>query len=224
MMQKEHVRETKGSQYWIRRAVNGHTDILRNELKDRLSLGESDNIEWVSPLENDEYREYADDLFLEKLGIELKSKPLRQFWPKGGPRWDALGKTSKGQLLLIEAKAHISEILSPRSGAQEKSLTLIKNSLDETRHFLGATSKSDWTQTFYQYTNRLAHLYLLRELNGFDAWLVFVHFLNAADVEGPATKEEWVGAISLMHSYLGINNHKLSPYVIDLFIDTNRLT
>ena len=39
-------------------------------------------------------------------------------------------------------------------------------------------STCDWSGTFYQYANRLAHLYLLHELNDVDAWLVFVYFVG----------------------------------------------
>ncbi len=34
------------------------------------------------------------------------------------------------------------------------------------------------TKGFYQYINRLAHLYLLRVLNKIPAYLVFVYFVN----------------------------------------------
>ena len=38
--------------------------------------------------------------------------------------------------------------------------------------------RTDWSHCFYQYANRLAHLYLLRESNGLDAFLVFVYFVD----------------------------------------------
>ena len=75
-----------------------------------------------------------------------------------------------------------------------------------------------WTSTFYQYANRLAFLFLLRK-NGVDARLLHVLFLNATDVHGPSTPEEWKGALVLLRASLGLQNHKLQPFVHELFID-----
>jgi hypothetical protein len=66
-------------------------------------------------------------------------------------------------------------------------------------------------------------LYLLRELNGLPAHLVFLYFVNATDVAGPTTREEWEGAIKLLHNFLGVTRHKLSAHVIDAFIDVGKL-
>jgi hypothetical protein len=52
---------------------------------------------------------------------------------------------------------------------------------------------------------------------------VFLYFVNAADVAGPTTREEWEGAIKLLHNFLGVNQHKLLAYVIDAFIDVGEL-
>ena len=124
---------------------------------------------------------------------------------------------------MLEAKSHISELLSPKTGAGETSLRKIKKSLDETKTFLHSNSEHDWTSTFYQYTNRLAHLYLLRVLNEVPAYLVFVYFMNDKDMNGPRSIDEWSGAIALLHSFLGIGRHKLSKYIADIFIDVQML-
>jgi hypothetical protein len=216
-------KDTKGSQYWLQQAVNRHPGILSMWLKSKLNLNKSNDIEWLSPLAKDNYLEYKDNKFVKKLEIELPDESLESFWPRHGATWDALAKTSNGDVLLVEAKAHIPELLSGPCGAKEPALTKIRESLDRTQKFLGVTPRADWSQTFYQYTNRLAHLYLLRELNHLPAWLVFMYFVNAQDVDGPCSVDEWKGAIKLMHLYLGINNHRLSKYMIDLFIDVNEL-
>lgn len=77
----------------------------------------------------------------------------------------------------------------------------------------------DWTSTFYQYANRIAHLYFLRQQNGVRAHLVNVYFTGATDVDGPATQEEWRGAITVVEAYLGLRRHRLSKYVHKAFID-----
>jgi hypothetical protein len=176
-------------------------------------------VTWLSPLRDDEHAEYSDAHFLQRLGTSLDRRPRRGFWPARGPVWDGLAKTSRGDLLLVEAKAHIPEIVSPPSGAGEASLERLARSLEETRKFLNSKSKHPWTGTFYQYTNRLAHLYLLRELNRLPAWLVLACFVGAEDVRGPATANEWRGALKLLDPYLGLGRHRLSPFVVHVFPD-----
>ena len=120
---------------------------------------------------------------------------------------------------MVEAKAHIPEVVSPPSGAGERSLTKIRSSLETTKQFLGSHSKADWSTCFYQYTNRLAHLYLLRELNNLPAYLLFLYFTNDDDMNGPKSEAEWEAAILLLELFLGTRNHRLSEYVIHAFVD-----
>jgi len=210
---------SRGSQKWLQALINEHSDVVNRQLAVPLGLSETDSIHWLSPLENDDYAEYSDQAFLDRLGISLDSYPFANFWPKRGPVWDGLARTESGQVLLVEAKAHIPEMVSPASAASEPSLDVIRRSLEETKRFLGSGSTVDWSTCFYQYTNRLAHLYLLRELNGIPAFLVFVYFIGDTDMGGPGTKEEWEGGIKLMESFLGLRRHRLSRYVVHMFID-----
>lgn len=206
-----------GSQFWLRRVVNCARCLIDRELASATETTK-EPIEWVSPLEPD-FKEYHDQEFIDKLGISLKKVPLAEFWPKGGPNWDALARTSSRKVFLVEAKAHISELNSTPSGASAKPMERIAARLKETQAFLNATPHVDWTRTFYQYTNRIAHLYLLRELNGIDAYLVNVYFLNDTRMKGPAKIEEWKGALTLLKTHLGITRTKLSPFMKDIFID-----
>jgi hypothetical protein len=197
--------------------------MLSRELAPALGLTPGDQITWLSPRESDAFAEYSDDAFLERLNVTLPKTSLEKFWPKRGPVWDGLGQTSRGDIILLEAKAHIAEMVSPPTAAGKISLPKIRTSLNETKRYLGSNSLHDWASTYYQYTNRLAHLYLLRELNGLPAHLVFLYFVNAADVSGPTTRDEWKGAIKLLHNFLGVNRHKLSAYVVDAYIDVGAL-
>ena len=43
----------------------------------------------------------------------------------------------------------------------------------------------------------------MRELNGIDAYLVLVNFLNDPDLDGPHTEREWRSAIKVLHEALG---------------------
>jgi hypothetical protein len=130
-----------------------------------------------------------------------------------------LGKSNDGKVFLVEAKSHIDEIdFRGTRATSEESLDLIKRSLEEVKHYLGARKDIDWTKYFYQYLNRLAHLYLLHK-NGLNAHLVLVYFLNDYDMNGPKTVDEWKGALKVMKTFLGLNKHKLEKFVIECFID-----
>jgi len=209
---------TNGSQRWLQELVNRNPELLSDSLRPRLGLSVNDSITWLSPQESDDYAEYQDGDVLELLSIRLENRPLHTFWPSGGPQWDALGKTTRGDILLVEAKAHVGELVS-NCGACPSSLSLIQQSLDETGRFFGSTSTAVWSQVYYQYANRLAHLYLLRKENTVPAWLVFIYFVNAEDVKGPASVEDWRSAIETVHVHLGVTQKQLGPHVVDLFID-----
>ena len=189
-------------------------------------VGKQIIINWKSPLKSDDYAEYRDEVFLKKLGIsnnEMKY-PLSKFWPDNGPQWDALG-VSGNEIILVEAKANIPEMVSPGTSAKNpQSIKKIRNSFDEVKKYLSVSDTIDWTGTFYQYVNRIAHLYYLREKNKIKAHLLFIYFINDVSVYGPKTKDEWLGAIQTMECYLGLaKNYKLRKYIHDIFIDVNDL-
>jgi hypothetical protein len=158
-----------------------------------------------------------------KIEARASVAQLSGFWPVRGPQWDALGRTSRGERLLVEAKAHIPELLSPPTQAAGHSLSVIRRSLERVKRAVGSRATADWSSVYYQYTNRLAHLYFLRNLNQIPAYLVFVYLVNDADMQGPKTAEEWAGAIRLVHAQLGIDEARLAKVfggaVLDVFVD-----
>lgn len=215
----------KGSQRWLQLAVNSATPVIDAALRPTLDLRDRDTINWLSPLRADRFVEYRDDATYQRAGISLNKRLLRDFWPSGGPVWDGLALTSRKQLLLVEAKGHIPEIVSPRTRASEPARGRIVESMRAVQRSLSPKSLDwvDWTGTFYQYANRVAHLHFLREDNSINAHLVNVYFLNATDVKGPTTEAEWRGATTVVESYLGLGRHRLSRYVHKIFIDVNDL-
>jgi len=94
--------------------------------------------------------------FLELIEAENLSEELSSFWPRKGPQWDALAMSDKGDVLLVEAKAHIGELCSPPAYARDGSLKQIEEALNETISFLDAEPRAPWTGCFYQLANRLA--------------------------------------------------------------------
>lgn len=210
-------KNAKGSQGDLQRLIEKRPDLLNSRIKASLGLSEQLKIEWVSPILPD-YAEYSDDEFLRVLDLDSKKIRLNDFWPNGGPHWDGLGKGNDGSVFLVEAKAHIPEIVSSPSGASGESLNTIRAQLERTKDFLNAKRNVDWTMHFFQYANRLAHLKFLRFDNELSAFLVFIYFVGDQDMNGPSTKEEWLGAIELLRSFLGIGRTKLTPFMADVFV------
>lgn len=217
----------RGSKRWLQLTVNRCPNVIDEAIANAIDLEHGETIEWLSPLESDAFTEYRDRAFLKRLGINPQRRQLEDYWPLQGPVWDGLARTSGGLYLLIEAKANIPEFDTSPTGATGTSLHKIRESLDETREFLGVRSKTDWSMCFYQYANRLAHLYFLRELNKVDAILVFVYFVGDTTVPGkdPVSHEGWQTAIGLATHHLGIRSQ--SPWirknVADVFIDVDDL-
>jgi hypothetical protein len=215
-----------GSQKWIQTVVNQKPQLLLGALQRCGAIGPRTSVTWSSPLEKDDYCEYKDLSALDKIGIKGSTLkvPLGDFWPARGPVWDALGITSDGKPILIEAKAHIPEAASPGSKASSsKSKELISASLASARKFYSPRATAKWNELFYQYANRLAHQYFLKKLNGISSLLVFVYFLNADDVLGPMSEEEWNGAIRLIHAVLGLPKDLSQFGVFDAFLDARLL-
>ena len=215
--------DSHGSLKDIQRVVNERPELIAKELCNHFKSTDFETIEWVSPLAEKSFAEYRDQDFITELRLRPERMVLEDFWPQMGPQWDALGTTSKGQPILVEAKANIPELVSPPSGAGKESLDSIEKSLQMVKDYLAVSDKVNWAGKFYQYTNRLAHLYFLRVLNGIPAFLVFVYFINDRTVSGPTSSQEWAAAIKVMKTYLGIGRNKLEKYTADVFIDVQDL-
>lgn len=212
---------SKGSQKLIQILVNDYEQVFNSKLSGFIN----ERISWVSPLKTDKYAEYRDKDFLEMLNLAKLAHELLEFWPRNGPQWDALGKFGENGVLLVEAKANIPELASPPSSAVNPiSQQLITKSLNETKKYIGVKPDIDWTGTYYQYLNRLAHLYFLRVCHDIPAYLVMVYFIGDTTVDGPSSQKQWETAIEKMHKTLGIpENHPLGPYIIDMFIHVDEL-
>jgi hypothetical protein len=210
--------DVSGSLRDIQILVNEHPNSFSKAIIKKLNV-KSGKIEWLSPLKEDGYAEYSDSGFINRLGINSLKINLDKFWPKNGPQWDALGKGDKREIFLVESNADIPEIVTQGLEARNtKPVRVIKKSLETAKSYLEIKNKTDWSGTFYQYTNRLAHLYYLRILNRIPAYLVLVYFIGDETVSGPKTIEEWKAAITVMKKHLGVGKHKLSKYIAEIYI------
>jgi hypothetical protein len=141
----------RGSQKWLQRGVNQSPAKLNSPILKYLE-GAS-NISWFSPLSERRFTEYRDADFLKQIGVEHLWPELQKFWPARGPQWDGLARSDCGDVLLVEAKAHIGELCSPVTKAGPSSRLTIENALRETSTFLHAKPCAPWSEAFYQLTN-----------------------------------------------------------------------
>jgi hypothetical protein len=199
-----------GSQLQTQLYVNRRTDALDDAIRAAfLDLAHA-KVEWRSLLAADGYREYWDKAFLDCLDLSDLASELAEFWPTGGPHWDALGLVHlpgdvRSGVLLVEGKSYPAELFGSGMGAKpgSRSYDRIVKSLADTQQKLGITGKTpeDWCGRLYQSANRLAHLNWLRE-QGVKAWLV--HLLFTGDPHGPTTSEEWERAMTVADEELGV--------------------
>ncbi len=212
--------DAKGSQKWIQDLINTYPEILNAHIREKFPSLTGREIMWLSPVKSDEYAEYRDAAFLEKLGLEEIKKDLKNFWPKRGPQWDGFGKTKDGKaVILLEAKANVPELKSTCGAKSEKSLHTISESFRLTREWLDCSEPQiDWKCEYYRYANRLAHLYFFKEIVRKEAYLVFLYFIN--DPSHIRTfREQWDSALQLQKKLMGLSSANLSRKIIEIFVD-----
>lgn len=205
----------------MQRLMAHRPSLIEAELKGRPGFSPSAPIEWRSPLAADQWAEYRDGAFLNRVGLDSLRPKLRAFWPRGGPQWDALARTADGKVVLVEAKAHIPELRSSCS-ASPRSRERIERALEQAKAFYSVPAEADWLSGYYQYANRLAHAYFLREHGGVDAHLVFLYFCGDADMKGPDTPAAWQAALEPVHAALQLPTGDL-PGVHDVYLDVHAL-
>src|SRR5437879_4223143 len=147
MPRRRQPRGTKGSLKLIQDLVNLHPEVLDEAI-------EGGPVEWRSPLADDDYAEYWDQALLDRLGVTLADRPLHTFWPRSGPRWDALGLVVGERVVLVEAKAHLAEVES-LTRAEGKSRSMIQAAFAEVARKWEVPDVDNWLTTHYQYANRL---------------------------------------------------------------------
>lgn len=219
----------RGSQRWMQFFANVQPETLNHAIRQATGIAPHIEIQWRSPLADDDFAEYFDQAFLDCLGKTPPKVALRQFWPSGGPHWDGLALTSNGEVILVEAKANITEFATDPCGAESPtSIHHIKKSLSEVQQFMGIARNRCrpelWFNAFYQYANRLAHLYFLHELNCIPTHMVFLDIVNDPDSGDDAVKssDEWNSLVRLAEACLGITSGKpLMKYVHHIHLDVS---
>ena len=213
----ERGRAYKGSQLQIQIYINRRTEEFSRAVVQAVPEWRDNDVrlQWVSPLEQEGFKEYQDKSFLQALGLAEHQSTLREFWPKGGPSWDALGLVDfadRRGVLLVEAKSHVKEVYGSGCQAEEPARSQIRKVLECTQQWCGAEDV-DWMGPLYQSANRLAHTYFFRERVGLQAWFVQVYFCD--DPHVPTSAKDWETALPEIKRELGLSKASL-PYLVEV--------
>ena len=209
-----------GSQLQIQIAVSRRQAELSEATAQAIGLPVTSSLVWTSPLEDECFAEYRDRSFLRAVGLERLAPSLRAFWPQSGPRWDGLAKIETAGALsgvvLVEAKSYLEEMEGDGCKAKKASLDQIQKSLTEAKRWFDVPESADWLRPLYQFANRLAHVYFLRERHGIATWLVNVCVTN--DPTWKATsRTEWTAHMTAVRARLGFDGRPI-PWVADVFL------
>lgn len=89
---------------------------------------------------------------------------------------------------------------------------------------MGAKQEADWMGGYYQYANRLAHLYFLYILCRVPTWMVFIYFLGAKRTYGVRTRQEWAEGLARIQTSLGLpQEHPLVQRIVNVFPRVDKL-
>jgi hypothetical protein len=174
---------------------------------------------WTSPLDDEQFEEFNDDPFMKAAGYGAQAKVLRDFWPRGGPFWDATAQIRGANLerpgvLLGEFVSEPGELMSIGCTASSAAKGKIRNALARTRDWIwdhGALTTdptfldTEWMGSWYRVAARLAHVFFFREELEAPCWLLIACLVDPDD-ENATTPSEWDAAFSEIHAALGLGD------------------
>ena len=138
------------------------------------------------------------------------------FWPQRGSaqRWDAVARLhgpAGDEWLLVEAKAHVSELITRCKATAPASIAQIDRAFDATRQSVGADAVASavWRGAYYQYANRLAALHFLTHICDppMQARLLFMYFCGDSHprISGPTDATGWDATLTAQRQALGLD-------------------
>ena len=179
-----------GSKYQLLRMLGWHRNDFNAKIKESLDIEE--NINWL----DFEYDGPCDKELINLDFIPTINDEWKKHWVcgSGGINWDAVGITDNGTYILVEAKAHLSEMKNSAAGsvrAQKNNNARISDFIE--KHNINSTAEA-WSKDFYQLANRLVITDFILS-KGYKAKLLYVLFENGFEYNreksDSATADEW---------------------------------
>ncbi|WP_419725460.1 hypothetical protein [Terrisporobacter petrolearius] len=218
------INETVSGKYWIRKIIKENNGSVLNE---RIINRDTriEFIDWLSPLENENFREYMlnSPSLIEKLnnnGFTLKKEDL-SFWPQREPVWDGIGlatmkDSQEKMIVLVENKSSIKELRSKLASTNEDNKRLILDSMKETYDELGIKGDfNKWFDTYYQIANRFTFMHQLMK-KGYKVKLVFLNIVDDHMYKN-ISKAQWVEEYcKMLNEFMGERFVPRDVVIIDL--------
>lgn len=210
-----------GSKYQLLRMLGWH----RNEFNEAIATcaGINKDINWLDfEFNGSEDKELLNFDFISEVKDEWK-----RYWScgLGGINWDAIGLTKDGTYVLVEAKAHISELVSSSCGGKISKENNDKKIEYVLKKYNINKTPNDWNVECYQLANRIVALDFLLS-KGIKAKLVYVLFENGYEFNSStnqsASCEEWQEEIEKEFTKLGIKGTKLEKLVNICIFNCNK--
>lgn len=200
-----------GSEFQLLRCLGHHRNALNALIKEK--TGSESAIDWL---------DYPIDLNRKSMDGELKGiecfkehftpsrykaiqKAWTSFWPGRGNtmNWDGIF-IQNGVWYFVEAKANAQEAYQECGASCIDSRNKIIAAFRTTQNGFGIPENEEWiNSTCYQLANRLAFLYFCK-LQGIEARLLYIGFVNGYDRKSVNTKEDWLKIWNDEYSALGI--------------------
>lgn len=214
-----------GSEWHLLRYMGRHRDLLDAKV---LRLLGADAIHWLDfpfgkssgPHDN----EWMGLDFLTEKSILSK---WMLFWPQRGnmQNWDAIAQVKFGarpEWLLVEAKSNFREVLTRCKAKVGGGRLKIVEAMQKVKRALGVSDEADWLNGYYQFCNRVAVLYFLRQA-GIHARLLFIYFTGDSfpghRVKCPKTEAQWIPILEAQKIHIGLPyNNTLEGRIHQLFL------
>jgi hypothetical protein len=147
-------------------------------------------------------------------------------WPHGGTpiTWDAVAKVKVNgsvEWLLVEAKAHLSELNSSCGAKEDWGRPLVRETLDRVKEALGADQSRDWMDGCYQFCNRLAviHHLVTHDAPAHMLWIYFTGDRLTGRRVCPANEHGWREALGEQAKKVGLPaDHPLASRLHSVFL------
>lgn len=231
-----------GSEWQLLRMLGHHRNYFFKELRRQLNLPQDAEIHWLdygfdeSNISGDkkykkrEFFEAIPEIFTPEI---ISSFNEDKFGDKLNQNWDGIFWVDK-TVYLVEAKAHINEIISDCQSDNQKSLSIIEEYFQKTKECFDVSSDNDWKKTYYQMANRIAFLKLLQS-HKIEARLVNIYFVDGYEkkVKDPdsekfytiqnknTSKDKWDKALADEEKYLGISG-LINKLILPVFINCKK--
>jgi hypothetical protein len=228
---------THGSKLQTQLYVNRKPQTLTKRVLEALPTlaSRGPEIEWVVPLDvprvtdHKRFAEPRDREMLKALELGRLATTLTEFWPAGGPVWDALAicrfPDGTSGALLAEGKNYPREMYSGGTGAGRSGSAAAAESRRQieravawaqgriavpldVKRWLDPLDPAQPSSSLYQTANRLAYAVWLR-FQGVETWLCHLLFIDDP-LHRPTTRDVWEKGLEKAERELGIDGLDLA--------------